>query len=177
MGYPRDKADRLYESPKWLLPPSGWVTKTAKHDRETGRILECLIEIEGAVFRNAGLLLQVSSGTLDKCSISLLAGNDQTRQRHAIYRLDINPTDGHANPGVGRMDLRHMSILRGVTHEHVYLDNLKDDGSLLDRCDVIARPIANPPSDLKEGIDYVRDRIHLLNSGAIPLPARQGQLL
>jgi hypothetical protein len=177
VGFPRDQADALFQSWKRLSPPKNWEFKSNSNGRETGREIECLIEIEGAVWRGAALLLVVSAGNLDKCSMSLLARHGDCRTRHPIYRLDINPTMPHRNMFVGREDLRGMRFWPGETHEHVYSDNLDAAGALMDRCDMIARPIEKPPTTFLEGLDYIRDRIHLLNTDEIPPPETQGDLL
>jgi hypothetical protein len=109
--------------------------------------------------------------------MSLLARYGDWHTRHPIYRSDINPTTPHQNPFVGNPELRGKRYAAGITHEHVYLDNLDDMGALLDRCDCIARPIENQPSTFHEGLDYIRDRIHLLNIKDVPNPETQGDLL
>ena len=177
MVFPRLLADDLFQAAKRLSPPKQWVLKEKSDGRETGRELECLIEIEGAIRRGSAILIVISAGNLDKCTMSLLARHGDVRTRHPIYRLDINPTTPHRNPFVGPEALHGMRFSPGETHEHVYLDNLDVDGSLYERCDRVARPIQNPPSTFLEGLEYIRVRLHLQNVEEIPRPETQGDLL
>jgi hypothetical protein len=177
VGFPKAKADELFEAWKRLSPPSRWALKENNSGRETGRELECLVEIDGGIWRGAAFLIVISAGHLDKCTMSLLVRHDDSRIRYPIYRLDVNPTMPHRNPFCGPMDLQGQRFQPGDTHEHVYFDNLDETGTLFDRCGSVARPIVKAPSNFQEALDYIRDRLHLLNTEDIPSPETQGDLL
>lgn len=176
-GFPRYLADELFHAEKRLLPPKTWLLQTNSGERETGRRLDCPVEIDGITRRGVAVVLLLSSGNLNKCSFSLLARHDNQRTRHPIYRLDLNPTTPHSNPFRGPSDLQGLTLRPGNTHEHCFLDNLSPDGSLFGRCDQVARPLENPPSSFSEGLDYFCRRLHILNIGDVPKPQTQGELL
>lgn len=177
VGFPKTLADELFHSPKRLVHTRRWVLKTNDTGRETGRELECLVEIDGVIWRGAILRIAISAGNLDKCTMSLLARHGEERTRHRLNALDLNPTCPHRNPLRGPAHLIGKRFRPGDTHEHLYLDNVDHAGELHDRCDAVARQIVDAPTTFQEGLRYIRARLKLLNADDIPPPETQGDLL
>ncbi len=77
----------------------------------------------------------------------------------------------------GPDDMSGLLFAAGETHEHIFYDSLRNDGSLRANACEQARRIENPPRDFPTALSLVCSRINILNGTEVPNPGDQGMLL
>lgn len=171
-------ADKIFRATKTVAPPFEWETVSANNKNEQRRRFEGRIRLDGTIPRGVWLRIMVFPNSLVRSVFQLECDIPESRSHLPLYRLEVDPLTSHPNKLYGVDEINGLFIDVGVTHEHVFYDSLKDDGTFrnIRRCDEQARIVINPPSDFMDALQYVSTKINLTNSDQIPPLNAQGLL-
>lgn len=173
-----EEALHIYQSEKYLIEPLRWVDVPNRKYKSPQSKIECRISINDAIQRNIFFRIVSNPVHPQTLMFQLEVNSLDSRTNIPLYRLDVNPSSAHTNILTTSDELSGHFFSIGETHEHIFLDNLTHDGSeIRKQSDTIARPIYNPPDTFVSCIDYICDKLNIINCSAIPNLTDQGSLL
>ena len=170
-------ADRIFQAPKSLLKPIKWRVAESKKGNEQFRRLECRVAVDGGVPRGVFFRIAVFPRSLAWAMFQLECDLPSGRKHVPLYRLEVEPLSAHGNKLYGPDEINGAIFDAGETHEHVFYDSLKKDGTLRPNACEQARKVNVEIRDFATGLRYACDRINIVNPDEVPPPADQGTLL
>ena len=136
------EADWIFSSPKKLISPLIWEDVPNRKHKSPQRKMECRISIAGAIRRGVFFRVTMMPTYPDYVKFQIEVDQIGVRSHIPLYRLDVSPLSAHTNRLYGQEDLQGAFFALGETHEHIYQDNLADEGTRIrSDSDAIARKI------------------------------------
>lgn len=172
------EAQRIYQSEKYLIEPIRWEDVPNRKYKSPQSKIECRISINDAIQRNIFFRIVSNPVYPQTLMFQLEVNSLDSRTNIPLYRLDVNPSSAHTNLLTASDELSGLFFQIGETHEHIFLDNLTNDGSeIRKQSDAIARRINEPPDTFMSCLNYICGKLNIMNYNAIPNITDQGSLL